>query len=299
MLESVAKSRDFLDLKNQDYKNSRFVIVPIPYDATVSYVAGTGKGPRAIINSSGYLELYDEELKKDLSRQGIFTLRELKFPKKSPREVITEIAKTIKKILADKKFPLALGGEHSITLGAAEAFVQKYGLKNLSVLQLDAHADLRNEYEGTKFSHACVMRRIVDDLGLTVAQVGIRSLSEEEAEFLKKSKKNFVFYGRDFSAEKIIGVLKENVYLTLDLDVFDPSAMPAVGTPEPDGLIWREILNLLKKVSSRRKIVGADVVELCPIPGMVAPDFTAAKLVYKIIGLSAFSIPRVKKNLKK
>lgn len=289
MVKLVSESNNFLGLQNQDYKNSKFVIVPAPYEATVSYLSGTKEGPHAIVNASKYLELYDEELKKDLSRQGIFTLAELKLSKNSPREAVAEIAKTIKKILTDKKFPLMLGGEHSITLGAVQSFVPKYDSEKFSVLQLDAHADLRNEYEGTKFSHACVMRRIINDLGLTVTQVGIRSLSEEEAKFLEKSKRNFVFYNRNFTADKIISTLKENVYLTLDLDVFDPSVMPAVGTPEPGGLSWYEILDLLKKVSRQRKIVGADVVELCPIPGMIAPDFTAAKLIYKIIGLIAFS----------
>ena len=273
---------NFGGLEKQNYKSSKIIIVPVPYESTTYYLSGTKEGPWAIINASRHIELYDQELEKDVSRAGIFTLEELEPSKNSPKETILRIEGVIDKILNDEKIPVMLGGEHSITLGAVSAFKKKY-LRNLSVLQFDAHADLRAEFEGTKFHHACVMRRIVDDLHLSVTQVGIRSLSEEEAEYLKASKKNNIFYDKRFTNEEVVNTLKENVYLTLDLDVFDLSFMPSVGTPEPGGLDWYNVLDLIKEVAKNRKIIGFDVVELCPIPGFIAPDFLAAKLVYKII----------------
>lgn len=275
---------NFGGLDKQNYKSSKIVVVPIPYESTTYYLSGTKEGPFAIINASRHFELYDQELKKDISRKGIFTLEELEPSKNSPRETMLRIEKVIRKILEDKKLPFILGGEHSITFGAVSALKKKYSAKNLSVLQLDAHCDLRNEFEGAKFHHACVMRRIVDDLKISLTQVGIRSFSEEEANYLKKSKKNIIFFDKEFSEEEVANTLKENVYLTLDLDVFDPSIMPSVGTPEPGGLEWQEVLNLIKTVSKNKNIVGVDVVELSPIAGLIAPDFLAAKLIYKIIG---------------
>jgi len=273
---------NFGGLEKQNYRSSKIVIVPVPYESTTCYISGTKEGPWAIINASRHMELYDIDKEKDISKAGIFTLEELEPSKNSPKETILRIENVITKILDDGKTPVILGGEHSISLGSISAFKKKYA-RNLSVLQLDAHTDLRNEFEGTKFHHGCVMRRVVDDLKLSVTQVGIRSLSEEEANYLKDSKKNNVFYDKKYSTEEVIGTLKENVYLTLDLDVLDPSVMPAVGTPEPGGLDWDEVSNLLKEVSQNRKIVGADIVELSPIPGFIAPNFLAAKLVYKII----------------
>lgn len=171
---------NFGGLDKQNYKSSKIVVVPIPYESTTYYLSGTKEGPFAIINASRHFELYDQELKKDISRKGIFTLEELEPSKNSPRETMLRIEKVIRKILEDKKLPFILGGEHSITFGAVSALKKKYSAKNLSVLQLDAHCDLRNEFEGAKFHHACVMRRIVDDLKISLTQVGIRSFSEEE-----------------------------------------------------------------------------------------------------------------------
>lgn len=273
---------NFGGLEKQNYRSSKIVIVPVPYESTTYYISGTKYGPEAIINASRHMELYDIEKGKDISKVGIFTLEGLEPSKNSPKETVLRIEDVITKILNDEKFPIMLGGEHSISLGSILAFKKKYA-RNLSVLQLDAHTDLRNEFEGTKFHHGCVIRRVIDDLKLSVTQVGIRSLSEEEANYLKKSKKNNIFYDKKYSSEEILSTLKENVYLTLDLDVFDPSIMPSVGTPEPGGLGWYEVLDLLKTVAENRKIVGADVVELSPIPGLIAPNFLAAKLVYKII----------------
>ncbi|MFH1575624.1 MAG: agmatinase [Candidatus Nealsonbacteria bacterium] len=264
---------NFLGLNDQDYEKARVAVFPVPYNSTTYWKSGTKDGPHAIIEASRHVELYDVEMKRDASKQGIFTLELLEPSKNSPEETVARIKSVVDKLLQDGKFPMMLGGEHSITLGAVHAFKEKFG--DFSVLQIDAHSDLRDEFEGTKFHHACVMKRI-KDLGLSITQVGIRSVSEgEELEN--------VFFAPDVPVDKIIATLKDNVYLTFDLDGLDPSIMPSTGTPEPGGLLWYETLNLIKEVARQRKIIGADVVELDPIPGLSAPDFLAAKLVYKII----------------
>jgi len=275
---------NFLGLSGQSYKKAKTVILPVPYSSTTTWKTGTNNGPQAIIEASRHLELYDIEAKKDFSKKGIFTLDLLEPSKNSPKETILRIKKIVDKILRNKKIPFILGGEHSITLGAVMSFKDKFS--DLSVLQFDAHADLRGEYEGTKYSHACVMRRI-RDLKIPVTQVGIRSVSEEESKYIGKIKNSNIFYAPDLPIDEIVNSLKKNVYLSFDLDIFDPSIMPSTGTPEPGGLGWYEVLGLIKEVSKKRKIVGADMVELDPIPGFSAPDFLAAKLAYKIIGYVA------------
>ncbi len=273
---------NFLGLDKQDWASAKVAIFPVPYNSTTYWKSGTKDGPRAIIEASRHLELWDEELKKDISNIGIFTLGELQVSKNSPKETIDLIEKVISQVLKSKKFPLMLGGEHSISLGAVTACSKRF--KNLSVLQLDAHTDSRDEFEGTKYHHATHMRRVVEELKLPATHVGIRSTSEEEVQFFKKSKRNKVFYAPAVPIDEIIQHLSSNIYLTIDLDVLDPSIMPAVGTPEPGGLGWYQTLELLKAVAQNRHIVGADIVELDPIPGISAPDFLAAKLVYKLIG---------------
>ncbi len=264
---------NFLGLEDQDYQKAKVVIFPVPYNSTTYWKSGTKDGPQALIEASRHIELYDIETKKDASKQGIFTLELLEPSKNSPEETVARIKNVMDKLLQDGKFPIMLGGEHSITLGALQAFKEKFG--DFSVLQIDAHSDLRDEFEGTKFHHACVMKR-TKDLGISITQVGIRSVSEGE-------KLENAFFAPDLPIEKIISTLKERVYLTFDLDALDPSIMPATGTPEPGGLLWYETINLIKEVAKQRKIIGADVVESDPIPGLSAPDFLAAKLVYKII----------------
>ena len=264
---------NFLGLNEQNYEAAKVAIFPVPYSSTTCWKTGTNEGPQAIIEASRHMELYDIEAGRDASRQGIFTLPLLAPSKNSPAEVAVQIKEVILQILSDKKFPLRLGGEHSISLGAVQAVRERFS--DFSVLQIDAHSDLRDEFEGTKFHHACVMKRI-KDLGVSVTQVGIRSSEGEE---LGKN----VFLAPDLPIDKIISTLKEKVYLTFDLDGLDPSIMPSTGTPEPGGLGWYETLKLIKEVSKKRKIIGADVVELDPIPGLAAPDFLAAKLIYKII----------------
>lgn len=264
---------NFLGLNEQNYETAKVAIFPVPYNSTNYWKSGTKEGPQALIEASRHIELYDLETKKDVSKQGIFTLELLEPSKNSPEETMARIKSVVVKLLQDGKFPVMLGGEHSITLGAVQAFKEKFG--DFSVLQIDAHSDLRDEFEGTKFHQASVMKR-VKDLGISVTQVGIRSASEGE-------KLENVFFAPELPVDRIVLTLKEKVYLTFDLDGLDPSIMPATGTPEPGGLGWYETLNLIKEVAKQRKIIGADVVELDPIPGMSAPDFLAAKLVYKII----------------
>jgi agmatinase len=230
------------------------------------------------------MELYDEELKKETYLAGIHTTLPVPIDARGPKNMINAVRKKIAKVSAQNKIPVMLGGEHSISLGAVQALKEKY--PKLKVLQLDAHADLRESYQGSPYSHASVARRISEICPLI--QVGIRSMSKEEADFLSQSKVKS--YNADFALEKknwcetICKDLNGDVYVSIDLDVLDPSIMPSTGTPEPGGLYWRDILHLLKLVSSSCKIRGFDVVELAPVPGIVAPDFMAAKLIYRSMG---------------
>ena len=261
-----------------------FVVVPVPYDLTSTYQSGSRRGPAAIIEASTNMELYDEELKQETYLAGIHTKLPVTVDARGPKNMINIVRKKIHKIASLGKIPVMLGGEHSISLGAVQALKEKY--PKLSVLQLDAHADLRGSYQGSAYSHAAVARRISEICPLT--QVGIRSMSKEEAYFLPQSKvksysADFVLEQKEW-CEKICKDLKGDIFVTIDLDVFDPSIMPSTGTPEPGGLYWRDVLSLLKSVSYSCKIRGFDVVELAPIPGTIAPDFMAAKLIYRLMG---------------
>ncbi|MBI5587740.1 MAG: agmatinase [Deltaproteobacteria bacterium] len=280
-------SRDML----QD-KPARFSVLPVPYDLTASYISGMRNGPRAIIEASTHMELYDEELDTEPYEAGIETLAQIESTALGPREMIKRVKRASSGIIETGKIPVILGGEHSITLGLVQALLERY--PDLSVLQLDAHADMRDEYQDTPFNHACVARRISELC--PIIQVGIRSLSVEEADFLKgevkAGKKAGTTIKTYYATEVIRGInwdavvrnLTDNICITVDLDVFDPSIMPATGTPEPGGLGWYDALGLLRKAASKKNVVGFDVVELCPLPGNIAPDFLAAKLVYKMMG---------------
>lgn len=277
---------NFAELEDEisSYKNSKVVILPVPYEKTTTYVKGTAKGPQAIIDASRNMEIYDEELNKDISKVGICTLNELKIDEK-PELMVNIVSNNIKKLIDDSKFPVIIGGEHSITPGCVKAFAENYN--NFSVLQLDAHADLRDQYEGTKYSHACPMRRVLE-INKNLVQVGIRSLSPEEAYFVKK-KNMEIFWAKDIFdnnawMDKAISGLAKNVYITFDLDVFDPSILPSTGTPEPGGLYYYQVLKFLRKVFEQKNVVGFDVVELRPNENDVGSDFTAAKVIYKMIG---------------
>ncbi len=277
----------------------RFSVLPVPYDLTASYMSGMRNGPRAIIEASTHMELYDDELGCEPYLTGIETLAPLEPTALGPREMIKKVRLKAAEMLGSGRIPVMLGGEHSITLGLVEALLKRY--PNLSVLQLDAHADMRDEYQETPFNHACVARRISELC--PIVQVGIRSLSVEEADFLKDAPRGRLktFYadavmaqGASKAAQAAAKALTEDVFITVDLDVFDPSIMPATGTPEPGGLLWRDALDVLRTVASKKRVVGFDVVELCPMPGNVAPDFMAAKLVYKLMGYINARIDRPK-----
>jgi agmatinase len=266
------------------YEQAKFVVVPVPYDLTSTYQSGARRGPGAILEASANMELYDEELRKETYLAGIHTLPPLDVDARGPAEMVEAVRRKIGRVAADGKIPVMLGGEHSISFGAVQALQEVF--PKITVLQLDAHADLRDTYQGTPFSHAAVARRISGICPLV--QAGIRSMSAEEAEFLatspvKSYSADFILENRSW-CETICNDLHGDIYLTVDIDVFDPAVMPATGTPEPGGITWKDVIHLIRVVSSRCQIRGFDVVELAPIPGLVAPDFLASKLVYRIMG---------------
>jgi agmatinase len=266
-----------------DFETARVVILPVPLDRTTTYVPGTRNGPHEILVASSHMELWDEETQTDVHRVGIFTLPEMEFPFATMGEVVCEIRRVAAELVSRGKFPIVLGGEHSITPPVVAAVAAKHA--GLSVLQIDAHADLRESFMGTPHNHACAMRRTLEYARAT--QVGIRSLSAEEAAAIP-SLNTRIFY--DFNMrqdpdwiDQVVESLSDIVYVTIDVDGFDPAIMPATGTPEPGGLSWHEGLALLRRVIERRTVVGCDIVELSPLPGNVAPTFMCAKLVYKIL----------------
>jgi len=266
------------------YERARAAILPVPFEATTTYLQGTRRGPEAIIEASHNVELYDEELTQETYRQGIATLPAvdvggIEFPQAAER-----IAAAARQVAADGKLLVALGGEHSITAPLVDAVAAAHG--PLTVLQLDAHSDLRDSYEGTPHSHACVMRRVTERH--SAVQVGIRALCAEEAELIRRGGRD-VFFAHEMAAdpgwmERATGLLEGDVYLTIDLDCFDPSVMPAVGTPEPGGMAWHETLRFLRRVAAAHRIAAMDIVELCPLDGQIVSQFTAAKLAYRLIG---------------
>jgi agmatinase len=265
--------------------NARAAIIPVPYDLTSTYVSGSRRGPDAIISASMNMEQFDEELRVETFRIGIHTLDQLEAAAASPEEMVDAVEESVSQVIAAGKLPIMLGGEHSLTVGALRALRKKH--RRLSILQFDAHADLRDSYQGTRFSHACAARRALE-FG-SVVQVGIRSLSAPEEEFRSGASALKSFFAADIISGRakpgeIIAALGEPLYITIDLDVFDTSIMPATGTPEPGGLGWYDVIGLLRSACEGRTVVGFDVVELCPIPSNVAPDFLAAKLVYRLIG---------------
>ncbi len=273
--------------EHSQYATSRAVIFPIPLERTTSYEHGTRNGPAAILAASRNMELYDEELELEPYKEiGIHTLPAIDTADGTLDEVITEIFTAQMGLLEDDKFTVALGGEHSLTPPLVSATAKKF--KDLSVLQIDAHADLRDEYHGNPASHACAMRRVVEVC--PAVQVGIRSLSVEEAQAIPHLRTS-VYWAKDIARApmkswiaKVLADLSPNVYLTIDLDGFDPAFVPATGTPEPGGLDWMQVTSLIRAVADHKKIVGMDVVELLPQPGDHASDFLAAKLVYKCLG---------------
>jgi len=269
--------------KYADFETSRVVILPVPYDSTTEWRSGSRDGPMAIIDASQYLEHYDPELGRELYLIGIHTLPELQPSMKGPEETIQRVYEAARDLVQGGKFVVMLGGEHSLTVGMVRALRERF--EQLSVLQLDAHADLRDEHQGTRYSHACVMRRLWECC--PIVQVGVRSLSQEEHQFLAQRGMNPFFAPLDQSSvDDMLSPLSHQVYITIDLDVLDPSIMSAVSSPEPGGMGWYEIQGLLRRVAREKGIVGFDVMELCPKEGPASCAFLAAKLVYKLIGYS-------------
>lgn len=287
-LEGVARHWDtFADTppENGTLEDARVVLVPVPYDSTTSYRSGARHGPSAIITASRQLEDYDLELDRDISEIGIHTAAEIVPDASGPRAMIEVVERIVRALARPGRLVGLLGGEHSITVGAVTALVDSY--PDVSVLYLDAHADLRDEYMGTRWGHASVARRLYDVCPLV--EVGVRSLSADERRFIRHNELPVLFWpplngDRVKLAETVVSALSSNVYVSIDLDVLDPSIMPAVGTPEPGGMSWEDVTGLLRAVARKRKIVGFDVTELSPGEGPEAGAFIAAKLTYKLIG---------------
>ncbi len=289
-MKSLPTESNFLGIPEEDlcdYKNSRFVIQQVPYEHTSSYLEGSAKGPKAIVDASHFVEFYDEELDAETYKKcGIATLPEIDFKNKVDADAIALIESETDKLINDGKYVVSIGAEHSVTLGFVKAHAKKY--KNLSVLQIDAHSDLRSSYHDNIYSHASVMAR-VHDLKIPLTQIGIRAQCKEESDLIKSSDIIHTFYAHKIRQnqnwmDEAIATLSENVYLTIDADGFDPAIIPAVGTAEPNGLFWVETLTFLRKVFAAKNVVGFDVVECAPIEGQILSEYTLAKLIYRLIG---------------
>lgn len=271
----------FCGLSGNDiaYVRASTVILPIPFDKTSTWLKGADKGPAAIIEASKYLELYDIETDSEVYRKGIFTAKPIHASSSSVLLRKTDAA--ISRYLKDNKRVVTLGGDHSVSIGVIKAYAKHY--RYLSVLHLDAHADTRESYEGTPYNHACVIAR-AREFTKEIVSVGIRSMDSSERAYVDRKKMFFAhdIHDSDEWINKAVRLLTDNVYITVDLDVFDPSIMPSTGTPEPGGLGWYQIMKLLASVSKSKRIVGFDVVELCPSKDK-APDFLAAKLIYTLL----------------
>jgi len=286
-------SENFLAIEEDfsSYDNSQIVVLPVPYEHTTSYGQGTSLGPEAIIAASHYVEFYDEEFNSQLCfDKGIATLYPIEFNGKYDKEALDLIEQTVDQLLADGKFVVTLGGEHTISTAPIKSHFKKY--PNMSILHFDAHSDLRENYEDNPYSHASFMHRVVEFFGTNnITQVGIRAQCIEEADFIKQNNIN-TFYAwqirrkiwGDNWQKAVADTLSENVYVTFDVDCFDPSLMPSTGTPEPNGLFYAEVLDIFYEMQKQnKKIIGFDVVELAPIEGLHHPDLTTASLVYKLM----------------
>ena len=269
-----------------DLDTARVLILPVSYEGTVSYGTGTGAGAMAIINASRNMELYEEETDAEVYKIGIHTLPEFT-PRETPEAMMSDLYGYSKKLLDLDKFVCMLGGEHSVSAPLIKAHFEKY--HGLSVLQIDAHADLRDSYDGTPHSHASIMARVVKDLRIPSVQVGIRSISGDEARSLKEGLPTRIFWARDIAGrtdwiDEAISCLTDDVYLTIDIDGLDPSIVPTTGTPEPGGLGWYETLTLIRKLAENKRVVGMDLVEYSYFENYDSPAFLCSKLVYKSIG---------------
>tara|TARA_Y100000591_G_scaffold331903_1_gene367299 strand:+ start:1029 stop:1910 length:882 start_codon:yes stop_codon:yes gene_type:complete len=288
-MDYLDQKKGFLGYDASQKIITKVVVVPFGLEKTVSYGSGTKNGPKEIIKASHQVELFDEELNKEPYKEiGIRTLKPFKIKSKLSGALV-QLSKINEKILSEKKFPLVLGGEHSITPGSIKPFVKRH--KELTLLHFDAHADLRESYQGEKFSHASAIKRCLDFENVKVVSFGIRNLSKSEMDFYNKNRDRIeIFWAKDkkdWKMERLNDLFKnKNVYITFDVDSFDSSVMPATGTPEPGGLFWDDVLPIIRKVCQISKIVGADINELAPIKRFESYNFLVAKLVYKIISYS-------------
>lgn len=282
--------KNFLAIEKEysGFDNSKVVILSCPYEKTVSYGKGAGKGPAAILKASHYVEFFDEETGKEMCfANGIAALKALDFKKLHGKKALDLIYKNVKALIDAGKFVVTLGGEHTISTAPIKAHFDSFD--DLSILHFDAHSDLREEYDGTKYSHACFAKRVAE-FTANITQAGIRAQSKEEHDFIIEKGIN-TFYAHQMRSagfdakliDTIINPLSRNVYITFDVDYFDPSIMPSTGTPEPNGFYWDETMRLLKTVCEKKNLVGFDVVELAPRKDYAFPDFLTAKLIYKIL----------------
>jgi len=288
-LKYLSNKKGFLGIDNKSDGKENVVVIPFGLEKTVSYGGGTSKGPKEIIRASHQVELFDEDLDKEPYKHiGIKTLKP--FPiKKNMADALKQIENINKILLDKKKFPLTLGGEHSLTPGAIRPFIKKFG--KICLLHFDAHADLRNSYNNNKFSHASAIRRCLDNPNVSVVSFGVRNISLSEISFLRKNKKRIkIFWAKDksnWNLNQFKKIIKnKKLYLTFDVDGLDSSLMPATGTPEPGGLFWNETIRIIKIAAQSSQIVGADINELSPIKGFDCYNFLVAKLAYKIISYS-------------
>jgi agmatinase len=286
MSESADLPMNFGGIDDEEYTSfdaSRILVLPVSYEGTVSYGTGTGSGAMAIVDASRNMELYEEETDSEVYKLGIHTLPEFE-PRSDPAKMMSDLYDYSKELLESDKFVCMLGGEHSVSAPIIKAHAEKY--HNMSVLQIDAHADLRDTYDGTPHSHASIMARVVKDLRIPSVQVGIRSISADEARLLATGIPTKIYWARDVAGktkwiDEAIENLTENVYLTIDIDGLDPSLVPTTGTPEPGGLGWYETLELIRKLAERKRIVGMDLVEYSYVENYDSPAFLCSKLVYK------------------
>ncbi len=274
---------DFED-KYTDYRTAEIAILPVPYDGTSTWIKGADKGPEALLDASFNMEFYDIETGTEVYKKGIATLAPVT-EDSTPEAMSDEVERRMDAIIKDGKFPVMIGGEHSVSIGAIRAIAKNY--EEFTVLQLDAHSDMRDTYEGSTHNHACIMAR-AKEIATNVTQVGIRSTwPAEEGHNIDPERIFYAYKIKEESGweEKVSKQLCKNVYITIDLDVLDPAIMPSTGTPEPDGLSYRQVLNLLKRVIAEHNVIGLDVVELCPNEINKAPDFLASKLIYQFLSM--------------
>ncbi len=294
-MKTLGRDRNFLSIPEEfsTFEKSKIVILPAPYENTTSYIKGTILGPEKLLEASHQVELYDEEFNLELYREvGIATLEPLDFTEFKDEKAVELIYNTVLELLKKDKFVVTIGGEHTVAIGAIKAYSEIY--PDLTILHFDAHSDLRDEYEGNKYSHACALARVFE-FNKRIVQVGIRAQDIEEAKFIRENGIK-TFYAWEIKSGKyningktwqdaVVSELGENVYITFDLDYFDPSVMPAVGTPVPNGLYWDETIELIKKVSAQKNVLGFDIVELCPLLGLEYPNFTSAFFTNKLLNI--------------